>query len=202
MAGAAGLVAWAALGQACSDNNGTPPAPAPGQTPAATPAPSASPSSSPTPGLGWGLLNEHTTCEALNPEACVGFYGFSVDRNGAYVIGPAPDGEQRTGQLTNGERTSLRNVADPLAASDPSGGSQDCSSSPTVPGVTDTVDMTLSNDIVAPVFTLNVMPGQTCTQGDSGQAHATHSILNTLMTKYYTVPFPSPTPSASPSPGP
>src|SRR5437660_1088978 len=86
----------------------------------------------------WRNVHEQTTCEALAPPSCVGAFGFTVRRDGTFVVGPAPDGSVVSGSIPASDLARIN--ADVLALD---GENQQCDSLPTIPGLSDTVDVAL-----------------------------------------------------------
>ncbi|HXK10929.1 MAG TPA: hypothetical protein VMT70_14870 [Vicinamibacteria bacterium] len=134
----------------------------------------------------WIRVAERTSCEALNPSYCAGTYGFTVTSDGRYVVGPAENGVQVGGSLSEAELARLS--ADAARVAGGLGGGQQCDTAGTVPGVGDTVDLTDSRDGTSRVFDLEVKG--TCTRGGRDQAVQLHDDLNALMLEYYPRPFP------------
>jgi hypothetical protein len=139
------------------------------------------------PGASWIQVTERTTCEALNPSFCTGIYGFTVMNDGRYTVGPANDGTQVGGSLTDAERSALSREADMVAAG--LGGSQQCDTVGTVAGVSDAVDLTDSSHAVSRVYEIGVR--RTCYRGGRDRAIQLHDDLRALMARYYPRPFPA-----------
>ena len=190
----AAFAAFLFLNLSCGggSNNG---AQAPGQ---AAPPPTASPS--PTSGAqGWTSLSENTSCAVVGADLCAGAYGFSVDMNGNYIVGPSPSGLTLTGQITAAELSALTVDANALAASSPAGSNQSCSTIGVQPGVDDSANITLTSGAVSSYYLQSGTAGSLCTEGDPGSAQSTYATIHSLLLKYYGVPFP---PLAPPPPGP
>ena len=135
----------------------------------------------------WNRLTAMATCEAMNPRFCAGVYGFSIQNGGRFTAGPAPDGTTVTGSITATENAEL---SQDLAAVIPGLGARaQCDSAATVPGVSETLDLQLSNgssaEIVAPQG-----PGSVCYRGGRDAAKRLDSDFRAVMTQHYPLPFP------------
>jgi hypothetical protein len=139
------------------------------------------------PGAGWVQITERTSCEALPPPFCAGGYGFTVMNDGRYVVGPANDGTQAGGSLTDSERARISSDAAMVAAG--LGGGQECDTAGTVPGVGDAVDLTDSSHAVSRVYELGLR--RTCYRGGRARAIQLHDDLRALLVRYYPRPFPA-----------
>jgi len=134
----------------------------------------------------WMQVREETSCEALNPNYCMGLYGFTVMNDGRYTVGPADNGNEIRGILVDSERAALfRNAA--LVAGGVTG-SADCDQVATIPGVRDVVDVTGRQNIISRVYDLSFQG--TCYRGGRDAATRLHAGLSALMAKYYPRPFP------------
>jgi hypothetical protein len=142
---------------------------------------------------GWLQVKEQTQCEALNPSFCVGTYGFTLRRDGTYVVGPAPDGSVMSGSVPATDRARIDADVSALEGQD-----QECESAVTVPGVVDTVDLTTPNHSptgptvsLLLVFDLGSTPNRTCYVGGRDHVIRLHDDLRALMARYYATPFPA-----------
>src|SRR5258708_34357104 len=54
-------------------------------------------------GSSWVQVREQTACEAMNPQYCVGRYGFTVHNDGTFLVGPADNGVTMSGGLPAAE---------------------------------------------------------------------------------------------------
>lgn len=138
------------------------------------------------PGDSWSRVTERTACEAMNPSFCVGNYGFTVTSGGSYTVGPSDGGAEVTAMLSDAERTRISADADQVASA--LGGSSQCDATGSVPGVSDSVDLTDSRQVVSRVYQLDFKG--TCTLGGRDRALRLHGDLNALMERYYPRPFP------------
>jgi hypothetical protein len=130
---------------------------------------------------------EHTTCEALNPRLCTGAFGFTVQSDGNFIVGPADDGATVTGSITESERAQLANDAARVSASLTT--TPACDPTFAIAGVSDRIDFVDSRAGTVPVYELRV--GSVCYRAGREQAMALHTDLAGLMGKYYPRPFPS-----------
>lgn len=143
--------------------------------------------SSGAPHTDWTQVAERTTCEALNPASCVGLFGFAVTADGRYTIGPAPSGQSVSGTLSAQELAQLSAAAGQVAGG--KGASPQCDSGASVPGVSDAVDLTVSDGTVIRAYEQSFQG--TCTRGGRDAALRLHDDLHALMQRYYPTPFPS-----------
>jgi hypothetical protein len=141
--------------------------------------------SSQPPAVDWKEVDEATTCEALNPASCVGAAGFRVSVDGSWTAGPSASGDMRRGTVTSEERVRL--ATDVLQIS--VGAAQQCDSAGNVPGVSDIVDLTLTQQGPLRVYEKGTTPNQVCYRGGRDAAARLHDDLNALMLKYYPQPF-------------
>jgi hypothetical protein len=136
-------------------------------------------------GGGWTQVREVTTCEALNPSACVGAAGFTVRSDGTWVAGPSSSGATANGTLTATEKTL---IASDVSVIDSQRGTQ-CDAGSVVPGVSDLVEVTLLGGDMLRVFEKGTTPNQTCFRGGRDAAGRLHDDVTALMAKYYPKPF-------------
>ncbi len=135
----------------------------------------------------WLQVKEQTSCEALVPAFCVGTYGFSIQNDGRYTVGPAPNGVSLPGALSGSEWTQISADVAALDANLP--GKQECDESArTVPGVGDRVELLLARRGSMAVYALSA--GGTCYLGGRDRAIRLHDDLAALMSRYYPRPFP------------
>ena len=139
-----------------------------------------------SPDVTWTEVSERTGCEALNPQFCVGAYGFTVRSDGSYTVGPAGGGETLTGSVTGDERTRLS--ADAVAAAASITEQTSCDRTALVPGVADRVDLVAVPAGTVPVYQVN--PGAICYRAAREASYTLHDDLAALMRKYYPRPFP------------
>jgi hypothetical protein len=136
----------------------------------------------------WVLVKEQTTCEALASAYCVGAFGFTVQNDGRFTVGPADDGSTVNGALTASERAQVSSDAS-LVGADLTGSPQ-CDSTRSVAGVSDEVDLVDPRMGTVRVFDLGGTPGNTCYRGGRDHAIQLHNDLAALMSRYYPRPFP------------
>lgn len=134
----------------------------------------------------WVQVAEHATCEALNPRLCAGAFGFTVQSDGHFVVGPADDGTTATGSITEAERARLSVEAAQVSATLTT--TPVCDPTETIAGIGDRVDFVDSRAGTIPVYERGV--GSICYRAGRQQVQALHTDLVTLMGKYYPRPFP------------
>jgi hypothetical protein len=140
------------------------------------------------PSGGWVALKEQTTCEALAAAYCVGAFGFTVQNDGRFTVGPADSGSTLTGTLSESERARISSDA-ALVGADLTGSPQ-CEAGTTVPGTSDEVDLVDARIGPVRVFDRGGTVGSTCYRGGRDHALQLHSDLSALMARYYPRPFP------------
>jgi hypothetical protein len=142
----------------------------------------------PTPSSSWRQLKETTACEAMNPAYCVGAFGFAVESDGRFTVGPAPDGSSITGVITNSERQQIDADANAVAANLNTG--EECDTVATVPGSSQSVDLELQDGGSAQVVARGVTFGSVCYRGGRAAATRLETDLADVMSRYYPRPFP------------
>jgi hypothetical protein len=65
-------------------------------------------------GSSWVQVREQTACEAMNPQYCVGRYGFTVHNDGTFLVGPADNGVSMAGGLSAAELAQISSDGCPL----------------------------------------------------------------------------------------
>ncbi len=141
----------------------------------------------PSGSVSWNQLKLATTCEALNPRFCAGAYGFAVQNDGHFTVGPAPDGTTSAGSIAASERAQLDQD---LAAVIPSlGAATQCDAGTAVAGISETLELQLSDGSSAAVVA-SQGPGTKCYRGGRDAAVRLDSDFRTIMTRHYPLPFP------------
>lgn len=136
----------------------------------------------------WVQVTEHTSCEALLRQYCTGAFGFTVQSDGRFTVGPAENGATLTGALTESERMQVQ--ADVAQVSSNLAASPQCDLAPTIPGSSDQIDLTDPRLWPVRVYDLGGTPGNVCYRGARDQAARLHTDLGALMARYYPRPFP------------
>lgn len=134
----------------------------------------------------WKKVANYTTCEAMNPQHCVGMYGFAINEHGHFIVGPNLDGKTQEGELTAAEFARLKAHADAIkvnVAKDPCG---KCISGHHIMGVTDVITMTIGVKVYSITDQLNV---QCSYHGDSESTQQMVEDMHQLRKKYYVTPF-------------
>ena len=167
-----------------------------------TPTPSAQAGAAPNGGGGtvppsppsgsWLKMKNKTTCEAMQNEFCVGFFGLSVAYSGEYSVGPTPEGVMLNGQITPDELIKLRSEAD-LVASGNTQGPPACIPSSSIPGLSDLVTLVLPDSSSVQVFSQSA--SSICFLNDVAADRQLQADLSSLTNKYYPRPFPKQTSS-------
>jgi hypothetical protein len=134
-------------------------------------------------GSSWVDVREQTACEAMNPQYCVGRYGFTVRNDGSFLVGPAEDGVTMGGGLSAAELAQISSDAGALSSSNLRG-APECDSGRVIPGSGLSVDITL-NDQTTVTVVQNL-----CYRGGRDRAVKLRDDLDGLTQKYYPRPFP------------
>jgi len=135
----------------------------------------------------WQQVGEHTTCEAADPSACSGRYGFTVDNQGNFVIGPNPKGSTIKGVLTTSELGQLTALANTLTADINVNPNPVCQAVTFAPGSSDVVGIAMAT---GQSFTLqDVLHGKCAFGGHTADTTALIDDLDQLRAKYYPSPF-------------
>lgn len=58
-------------------------------------------------GTAWKLKFKAKCAEGVSAADCIGYYGFTIDQEGQYQVGPGPGGEVRSGSLKAEEKTAF-----------------------------------------------------------------------------------------------
>jgi hypothetical protein len=135
----------------------------------------------------WRQVSEHTGCEALSPQFCVGAFGFTVRPDGAFTVGPAGGGQTLGGTLTDAERVRISADAEAVGAHLTT--DLACDRTALIPGVTDRIDLVSGGLETVSVYQIN--PGAVCYRAPRDAALRLHTDLAALMAKYYPRPFPA-----------
>ena len=135
----------------------------------------------------WNQLKLTATCEAMNPRFCVGLFGFAVQSDGHFTVGPAPDGTTVNGSLTVSENSKL--AQDLAAVIAGLSAAQQCDSGATVPGVSETLELQLPDGSAAQIVTAQPL-GSICYRGGRDAAKRLDADFHAIMTQHYPVPFP------------
>jgi hypothetical protein len=113
----------------------------------------------------------------------LGSSGFTVHNDGAFLVGPAPNGATIAGQLDAGELAQIGSDAGVLASSS-LGGAPECDPGHAIPGSALNIDLTLENQSTVEVV------ANLCYRGGRDRALKLRDDLGALMQKYYPRPFP------------
>jgi hypothetical protein len=138
------------------------------------------------PDAGWVQVAEHTTCEVVVPGYCSGLFGFTVQNDGSFKVGPSDNGATLSGMVTDPERAQLSADAGQVSASLTQ--SPTCEPGGPVPGVSDRVDFVDSRVGTVPVYETTIQG--VCYRAGRDPTIRLHTDLAALMAKYYPRPFP------------
>jgi hypothetical protein len=175
--------------------------PTAGATPSATSTPTATPTINVT---AWDQISERTNCEAMDPDACRGAYGFTVFSDGTWAAGPSSSGKTHSGRLTVDQLTAIQTDIGLFSPADLTSNLV-CTQAQAVPGRQDTLQIWYGDQ----PFTMYQYATQSGAECYSGNDKADARLLvdmRALMQQYYPVPFsgvsPTPSPSVTVSPTP
>jgi hypothetical protein len=151
----------------------------------------------------WTLSFSATCPPSTNPEEpgdCAGLHGFRISSDKSFVIGPATNGETKTGNLTDEDFNSfhvyfaqiLGNTSPLSAGGDNNHGKCEAYGEASELQTAREEHLTLS--IGNRESEISVLKeGQLCSQGGNFEAaKRLHSAIQLLVGKYYTLPFPNP----------
>jgi hypothetical protein len=132
-------------------------------------------------------VSEQVSCEAMNPDSCVGGFGFAVDSQGNFTAGPSPTGKVVQGKITSDELASLKSSLSVILGTSSRG--MTCKTIETIPGIGDTIKATFTDNTQENVFT--IQSGQECFLGTATTGPTFGDFFHQLLNKYYPNPFPS-----------
>ncbi|MDR3607429.1 MAG: hypothetical protein P4M08_08615 [Oligoflexia bacterium] len=128
-----------------------------------------------------------SACTGVADNACRGKYGFSVDANGVYTVGPAPGGQVITGQIASDKFQELAAQVKAIEALSLSN-DESCAAVADTNATEDTVTLTHGN---TENVVLAVKQDQSCYEvADTGAVDDLHSTLQALENAYYPDVFP------------
>jgi len=136
----------------------------------------------------WTSVSEQTNCEALNPTACSGLYGFTIASNGQFLAGPSPSGVVSRGSITADESNQLLIAADEFLSSITSTAA--CPLGPITPGVGDGINIIGATGESFIVLSSNISPPGTCVIANPQKTTTLATLVQQLRLKYYPLPFP------------
>jgi hypothetical protein len=137
--------------------------------------------------LQWQQVGEQTTCEAANPAICSGRYGFTVDNQGNFVVGPNPQAKTVKGALTTAEFNQLKSLLNVMTADINGNPNQVCQAMATTPGYSDVIGISMvtgQNFVVQ-----DVLHGKCAYGGHVADTTALIDDMDQLRAKYYPSPF-------------
>ena len=133
------------------------------------------------------IVTVRVSCEAMVPAYCRGQYGFEARSDGAWRVGPRPDGQVLTGQLSTAEAGRLRAATERAlrrAADQP----PTCAALGPIPGVRESITVTDRDRTV----TLKGVGGRldpSCSPKGATGSTALFALADRLMQRYYPHPF-------------
>jgi hypothetical protein len=122
----------------------------------------------------------------MNPQFCVGRYGFTIQNQGHYLVGPNPQNTVLEGQLTAEESAAIQSEVDTLSKAILNGTAQECHATGGIAGVSDTIKIVLAN--TGQEYVLQDFFNRYC-GANADIAAKFISDINALTDKYYPRPF-------------
>jgi hypothetical protein len=135
----------------------------------------------------WQQVREQTACEAADPSLCSGKYGFVVDIQGNFVVGPNPQARTVKGALTSAEFNQLNSIVNAMTADINGAPNPACQAITFAPGSSDTIGLTMvtgQNFVVQ-----DAVHGRCAYGGHVADTTALIDDLDQLRAKYYPSPF-------------
>ena len=130
----------------------------------------------------WSAVGDKTTCEAEQPAACSGYYGFTIDSQGNYSAGPNPQGQSATGALSAAEWSQLQAAANTLSSDIQAEPTALCTTQPATAGTSDTVQITVAG---VPFYVQDGANRLCAYGGHTADSTALIDLVDTLRAKYY-----------------
>ncbi len=121
------------------------------------------------------------------PANCQGRFGFRVTADGAFLVGPEPNGRSVSGHLRDAESRALRSAATRVLASI-NAMSVECHTRPEIPGVGESVDVSAHGRTVV-LWGGGGRLGRGCAPGDAMADVKLFMVADQLMRRYYPDPF-------------
>jgi hypothetical protein len=121
------------------------------------------------------------------PAYCQGRFGFRVTGDGAFLVGPEPNGRSVSGHLRDAESRALRSAAAQMLAG-VSASSVECNILPEIPGVGESVNVSAKGRAVV-LRGSGGRLGRGCTTGDAMADARLFRLVDRLMRRYYPDPF-------------
>jgi hypothetical protein len=138
----------------------------------------------------WALSYQAACPASTAAESCVGQYGFNVDSDGNYQVGPGPHGEIDKGKLSVEEFKSISQLASPAITSTAAATSAEACSSLDYSDSQD-YSLTLTKHAKKAII-LQKKGADLCSNRFKADASDKfHEAFIALVAKYYVTPFPS-----------
>jgi hypothetical protein len=134
------------------------------------------------------IVTVSTSCEAMVPAYCQGRFGFRVTGDGAFLVGPEPNGRSVSGHLRDAESRALRSAAAQVLAGVSASLSVECNIRPEIPGVGESVEVS-ANDRTVVLRGSGGRLGHGCAPGDATADARLFRLVDRLMRRYYPDPF-------------
>jgi hypothetical protein len=139
----------------------------------------------------FSTITVRTRCEAMRPERCPGFYGFSVASDGKFKVGPDPKENVIEGSVSGDELATLASAVNAQLAS----GTKMTCLDIRILGGTKVITATFTDGTRASLLTAGLVPGSEggkCALGDLQKAKLVDDVVGKLLARYYPQPFPAP----------
>lgn len=141
-------------------------------------------SAQPQSGPAWTLTLKSACVDAAQDQ-CVGKYGFSVSADGAYQVGPGPQGQIRKGMVTDSELALIKARVESSTTAATNGENSEDNFAHVA---SDTVTLAQAG-AAARVLVRNEGPELYFTVQSTDDAHALHAAIRDLANGYYRLPF-------------
>jgi hypothetical protein len=150
--------------------------------------PGAAPQQKAPQGPAWQLVYQ-ADAGSNDKTQVVGAYGFTINADGSYLVGPGPQGETLKGNLSSEEFTAIQTALQPVISGDALAQTQTCGASQIVAN-NDT--LTFVHQTTKSTFLNKSMDGTVCANGlDTQTAEDLHDLVVAAASNYYALPFPS-----------
>ena len=138
---------------------------------------------------GWKLKFDATCAEGTPAESCVGAYGFILNQDGSYVVGPGPQGQTWNGTLETAELEKIAEQVEKVTGSVGTlmEGEAPCNEIQLEVVRNETVSYARGGEFRD---LSRYQPNRYCARGDSETTRELHQALLQLVRDHYPTPFP------------
>jgi hypothetical protein len=138
----------------------------------------------------WALSYQATCAANIDQTACPGAYGFTVNADGSYQVGPGPQGQTTTGKLAADDFESITSLTGGVIANTTSvARAETCGGDFSVDA---DYTLTLSKRNLKKTVILHKKGADLCSNRfESETAQSLHTAFVAVVEKYYATPFPN-----------